>query len=131
MTLLRFKLARVIILMALLPALLQFTAGCQMTKLTAAAREGDLVTINRLLNEGAKVDELPEGKWKATALYWSLFSCKYEAAELLLKKGGQCQHSRCLWNVTVGSGCLLQECKTILHRTAHSKRCRCSIQESA
>jgi len=67
-------------------ALLQLTA-CQMTPLTAAAREGNLVTMSRLLTEGAKIDELPPGKWQATALYWSLFECKYEAAELLLKKG--------------------------------------------
>jgi len=66
--------------------LLQLT-GCQMTQLTAAAREGDVAAIHRLLDAGAKVDELPEGKWKATPLYWSLFNCKYEAAELLLQKG--------------------------------------------
>lgn len=70
-----------------LPLVLLQLTGCQMTQLTSAARDGDVATINRLLDAGTKVDELPEGKWKATALYWSLFNCKYEAAEFLLKKG--------------------------------------------
>jgi ankyrin repeat protein len=58
-----------------------------MTPLTAAAKQGDVATIKELLNKGAKVDEPNVGKWSATPLYWSLSDCKYEAAELLLKKG--------------------------------------------
>lgn len=67
-------------------ALLQISA-CQMTPLTAAARDGDVAAIYRLLESGAKVDETPEGKWRATPFYWSVFYCRYEAAQLLLKKG--------------------------------------------
>ena len=80
------KLTRLFALIVLPLVILQLT-GCQMTQLSAAAKEGDVANINKLLNEGAKIDELPEGRWSATPLYWSLFNCKFEAAELLLKKG--------------------------------------------
>jgi hypothetical protein len=50
-------------------ALLQISA-CQMTPLTAAARDGDVAAIYRLLESGAKVDETPEGKWRAPRWYW-------------------------------------------------------------
>jgi len=84
--LLKSKFTKVMGLIALPLVVLQLS-GCQMTQLTAAAREGDVARINELLNKGAKVDEFPPGKWSATPLYWSLFECKYDAARLLLKKG--------------------------------------------
>lgn len=86
MMLLKFKLTRLIGLIALPLVILQLT-GCQMTPLTAAAREGDIAGMNRLLNEGAKVDEFPQGNWSATPLYWSLFNCQFDAAKFLLMKG--------------------------------------------
>ena len=67
--------------------IMQLTNCAHMTPLTAAAKEGDIATINELLKKGAKIDEPNSGKWSATPLYWSLSDCKFEAAELLLKKG--------------------------------------------
>ena len=67
--------------------ILQLTSCATMTPLTAAAKQGDVARINEFLNEGAKIDEPNSGKWSATPLYWSLFDCQFEAAELLLKKG--------------------------------------------
>lgn len=81
------KLTRLFAFIVFLSAILQLTGCHQMTQLSAAAGDGDVVRMNRLLNEGAPVDELSEGQWRATPLYWSLFNCKVEAAELLLKKG--------------------------------------------
>ena len=80
------KLTKLVVLISL-PVMMMYLAGCQMTQLSAAAREGDVARINQLLNEGANVDEFPSGKWSATPLYWSLFNCKFDAAQLLLKKG--------------------------------------------
>jgi ankyrin repeat protein len=84
------KLTKFVGLIALPLVILQLTS-CTMTRLTAAARDGDVAMIKELLNEGAKVDEPNSGGWRggwsATPLYWSLFNCEFEAAELLLKKG--------------------------------------------
>lgn len=81
------KLTKLFGLIALPLVILQLTSCAHMTPLTAAAREGDVAMIKELLKKGAKVDEPNVGKWSATPLYWSLSECKYEAAELLLKKG--------------------------------------------
>ena len=81
------KLTKLVGLIALPLVILQLTSCAHMTPLTAAAKEGDVATIKELLNKGAKVDESNSGKWSATPLYWSLFDCKFEAVELLLKKG--------------------------------------------
>ena len=81
------KLTKLVGLIALPLVILQLTSCATMTPLTAAAKQGDVAMINKLLNEGAKIDEPNSGKWSATPLYWSLFDCKFEAAELLLKKG--------------------------------------------
>jgi ankyrin repeat protein len=81
------KLIKLVGLIALPFVMLQLTSCAIMTPLTAAAKYGDVARINELLNEGAKVDEPNSGKWSATPLYWSLFECKFEAAELLLKRG--------------------------------------------
>ena len=81
------KLTKLFGLIALPLVILQLTNCAHMTPLTAAAKQGDVATIKELLNKGAKVDEPNVGKWSATPLYWSLSDCKYEAAELLLKKG--------------------------------------------
>ena len=70
-----------------LPLVILQLSGCTATPLIAAAKHGDVAMTNKLLNEGAKVDEPNEGKWSATPLYWSLSECKFETAELLLKKG--------------------------------------------
>ena len=80
------KLTMLVGLIALPLVIMQLT-GCTMTPLISAAREGDVVRINKLLNEGAKIDEPNIGKWSATPLFWSLFHCEYEAAEFLLNKG--------------------------------------------
>jgi ankyrin repeat protein len=81
------KLTKLVGLIALPLVILQLTSCAHMTPLTAAAKEGDVATIKELLNKGAKIDEPNVGKWSATPLYWSLSDCKFEAAELLLKKG--------------------------------------------
>ena len=86
MMLRKSKLTTLVCFIALLLVVLQLT-GCTATPLIAAAKHGDVVMTNKLLNEGAKVDEPNEGKWSATPLYWSLSECKFETAELLLKKG--------------------------------------------
>ena len=88
MMLTKSKLTKLVSLIALPLVILQLTSCATMTPLTAAAKEGDVATINKLLNEGAKIDEPNSGNWSATPLYWSLTNdCKFEAAELLLKKG--------------------------------------------
>jgi len=74
--------------------ILLFTiTGCAttmtMTPLTQAARDGDVVMINKLLNEGAKIDEPNPGSWNAVPLIWSLESCKRDTAKLLLDKGAR------------------------------------------
>lgn len=81
------KLTKLVGLIALPLVIIQLTSCAHMTPLTAAAKEGDVVTIKELLNKGAKIDEPNSGKWSATPLYWSLFNCKFETAGLLLKKG--------------------------------------------
>jgi ankyrin repeat protein len=81
------KLTKLVGLIALPLVILQLTSCAHRTPLTAAAKEGDVATIKELLNKGAKIDEPNVGKWSATPLYWSLSDCKFEAAELLLKKG--------------------------------------------
>jgi cytochrome c len=81
------KLIKMFGLIALPLVILQLTSCATMTPLTAAAKEGDVAMISKLLNGGAKIDEPNPGKWSGTPLYWSLFNCKYEAAELLLTKG--------------------------------------------
>jgi ankyrin repeat protein len=83
----RFKLTKLFVLTAFFLFMLQLTGCATMTPLTAAAREDDVARINKLLDEGAKIDERNPGKWNATPLYWSLFDCNFAAAELLLKKG--------------------------------------------
>jgi ankyrin repeat protein len=80
------KLAMLVGLIALPLIIIQLT-GCTVTPLISAAREGDIARINKLLNEGAKIDEPNVGKWSATPLYWSLYNCEYEAGEFLLNKG--------------------------------------------
>lgn len=80
------KLTTLVCFIALSLVIMQLT-GCTATPLIAAAKHGDVALTNKLLNEGAKVDEPNEGKWSATPLYWSLSECKFETAELLLKKG--------------------------------------------
>lgn len=81
------KFTKLLGLIAFPLVIMQLTCCAHMTPLTAAAKEGDVATINELLKKGAKIDESNSGKWSATPLYWSLFTCKFEAAELLLKKG--------------------------------------------
>ena len=85
------KLTKLVCLIALPLVILQLTGCATMTPLTAAAKEGDVAIIKELIKKGAKVDEPNPGNWSATPLYWSLWSatnnCKFEAAELLLKKG--------------------------------------------
>ncbi len=68
--------------------ILQLT-GCTKTSLIASARYGDVVMMNKLLNEGARVDEPNEGVWSATPLFWSLYECKFETAKILLAKGAK------------------------------------------
>ena len=85
------KLTKLVGLIVLPLVILQLTSCATMTPLTAAAREGDVAIIKELLKKGAKIDEPNPGNWSATPLYWSIWSvtnnCKFEAAELLLKKG--------------------------------------------
>lgn len=81
------KLTKLVGLIALPLVILQLTSCATMTPLTAAAKEGDVAMIKELLKKGAKIDEPNPGKFSATPLYWSLFRCKFEAAEYLLKKG--------------------------------------------
>lgn len=70
------------------PLLMMYLASCaHTTPLTAAAEQNNTSVIKELLKNGAKIDETNWGKWTATPLYWSLNYCKFEAAELLLKKG--------------------------------------------
>ncbi|MEN6508850.1 MAG: ankyrin repeat domain-containing protein [Smithella sp.] len=68
--------------------ILQLT-GCTKTSLIASARYGDVVMMNKLLNEGARVDEPNEGVWSATPLFWALYECKFETAKILLAKGAK------------------------------------------
>jgi cytochrome c len=81
------KLTKLVALIALPLVIMQLTGCATMTPLTAAAKEGDIAMISKLLNEGAKIDESNSAKWSGAPLYWSLFNCKYEAAELLINKG--------------------------------------------
>ena len=88
MMLTKSKLTKLVSLIALPLVILQLTSCDTMTPLTAAAKEGDVALIKELLKKGAKIDEPSPGKWSATPLYWSLTNdCKFESAELLLKKG--------------------------------------------
>jgi len=81
------KLAKLVGLIAL-PLFMMYLASCaHTTPLTAAAEQNNTSVIKELLKNGAKIDETNSGKWSATPLYWSLFTCKFEAAELLLNKG--------------------------------------------
>jgi TolB-like protein len=75
---------------ALLPLLIFiFLVGCgtTMTPLTKAASKGDLAMLNRYLAQGANINESNPDKWHSSPLGWALYSCKLDAAELLLKKG--------------------------------------------
>ena len=81
------KLTKLVGLIVLPLFMLQLTGCAHTTPLTAAAEQNNTSVIKELLNKGAKIDETNWGKWSATPLYWSLLYCKYEAAELLLKKG--------------------------------------------
>ena len=101
------KLTKLVGLIALPLVILQLTSCATMTPLTAAAREGDVAMIKELLKKGAKVDEPNSGKFSATPLYWSLFNCKFEAAELLLKKGANVNSADSLWVGTLTIGSLL------------------------
>jgi len=67
--------------------MLQLVSCAHTTPLTAAAEQNNTSVIKELLKQGAKIDETNSGKWSGTPLYWSLNYCKFEAAELLLKKG--------------------------------------------
>ena len=83
----KFKLTKLVGLIALPLFMLQLASCAHTTPLTAAAEQNNTSAIKELLNKGAKIDETNSGKWSATPLYWSFFYCKFEAAELLLKKG--------------------------------------------
>jgi ankyrin repeat protein len=81
------KLTKLVVLIAL-PLFMMHLASCaHTTPLTAAAEQNNTSAIKELLKNGAKIDETNSGKWTATPLYWSLNYCKYDAAELLLRKG--------------------------------------------
>jgi uncharacterized protein len=81
------KLTKLVGLIALPLLMLQLASCAHTTPLTAAVEQNNTSAIKELLNKGAKIDETNSGKWSATPLYWSLHYCKFEAAELLLKKG--------------------------------------------
>ena len=62
--------------------------GCvTMTPLTQASKDGDIAAINKLLREGANVNEANPGASGTTALGWALQNCKFDAASVLLTKG--------------------------------------------
>ena len=62
--------------------------GCAtMTPLTQAAKDGDLATIDKLLREGANINDLSPGASGTTALGWALQNCKFDTASALLTKG--------------------------------------------
>jgi len=65
------------------------TVGCTTTRtpLIKAVENHDLAGINRLLDEGANIDEPSTGKWSASPLYWATYFCMADAAQLLLKRG--------------------------------------------
>lgn len=58
-----------------------------MTPLTKAASEGNVSAINRLLKNGANINETTNKGWQATPLIWALYSQKYEVAKLLIENG--------------------------------------------
>lgn len=63
-------------------------AGCTTrTQLIRAIENHDLAGINKLLDEGADINEPSTGKWSASPLYWATYFCMSDAAQLLLKRG--------------------------------------------
>lgn len=63
-------------------------AGCTTkTQLIKAVENRDLAGINKLLDEGANIDEPSAGKWSASPLYWATYFCMSDTAQLLLKEG--------------------------------------------
>jgi ankyrin repeat protein len=89
MMLSKSKLIKLVTLIIFMSVILQINACVTMTPLTKAAEDGDVAMINILLNEGTNIDEPNPGKWKLSPLGWSLYNCKFDAAELLLKKGAK------------------------------------------
>jgi len=81
------KLTKLVGFIALPFIMLQLVGCAHTTPLSAAAEQNNTAVIKELLNKGAKIDETNSGKWTATPLYWAVHYCKYDAAELLLKKG--------------------------------------------
>ena len=81
------KLIKLVALIAFISFMLQLAGCASMTPLTKAAKEGDVAMINKLLDEGAKIDEPNLNGQKLSSLGWSLYGCKFDAAELLLRRG--------------------------------------------
>ena len=81
------KLIKLVALIAFISFMLQLTGCASMTPLTKAAKKGDVAMINKLLDEGAKIDEPNLNGQKLSSLGWSLYACKFDAAELLLRRG--------------------------------------------
>jgi hypothetical protein len=72
----------------LMIAILLATAGCTVkTPLIRAVESRDQAGINKLLDEGANINEPSTGKWSATPLYWATYFCMVDVAQLLLKRG--------------------------------------------
>lgn len=66
-------------------------SGCiTMTPLTNAAKDGNISTMNALLDKGANVNEVSSGRWSSMPLHWALVDDNknsYEVVKLLISKG--------------------------------------------
>jgi ankyrin repeat protein len=72
----------------LIIAILLATVGCTTkTPLIRAVEKSDLTGVNRLLDEGANINEPSTGKWSASPLYWATYLCMEDMAQALLKRG--------------------------------------------
>lgn len=68
--------------------LIVLLVGCAtVPPLTKAVIDGDLVTFDKLLREGANINEANSGKTGTTTLGWALAGCKFDIASVLLTKG--------------------------------------------
>jgi ankyrin repeat protein len=64
-------------------------AGCG-TGLTQAAKEGDVTTLQKLLDQGADINESAMGSGTmaaGTPLFYAAYNCRAEAVRYLVNKG--------------------------------------------
>jgi hypothetical protein len=72
MDLSKTKVINLVVITTFLFVIIQLSGCTTMTPLTSAAKEGDVAMINKLLDEGARVDEPSQGNWKVPPLGWAL-----------------------------------------------------------